>query len=152
MPMEKGYEFTLAIPLIGRLLELQCEVNWCRQVSDDQYFSGSSYQCVSTPQSLILLSAALSEELNRRLHRRYPFVRPVTIDSPDGSSQSTLCRDISRLGIGLIHREPITPGRATLSITSSTGTDIVGTADLRRCNSIGQGWYASGGRFPVEEL
>ena len=152
MPMEEGFEFTLAIPLIGRQLEVQCQVNWCRQVGDDQHFSGNSYHCASTPQTLFLLSAALSDELNRRIHRRYPFIRPVTLENPDGSSQSTFCRDISRLGIGLIHREPIEPGRVTLSITSSTDADIVGTADLRRCKSIGQGWYASGGRFPVEEL
>ncbi len=152
IPLETGCKFTLAIPLIGRVLEIQCETNWCRQVGDHQYFSGNTYQCVTTPQSLLLLSAALSQTLNRRLCQRHPFVRPATLDDMQGNSQPAFCRDVSRLGIGLIHRQPIAPGQFMVSIPSPTGDDIVATADLRHCSPIGLGWYSSGGQFPVEEL
>ncbi len=152
IPLEPGRTFTLTIPLIRRELEIRCESNWCREVVEGQYFSGSAHHCVTTPQNLILLSVALSEKLNRRLHRRYPFVRPVTIDSPDGSSQQAFSRDVSQLGIGLIHREPIESGHFALSVHSATQGTVVATADIRRCTPIGEGWYSCGGRFPLEEI
>ena len=151
-PIEAGSNYTLAIPILGRVLEIQCEANWCNQVGERQYFSGAAYHYRTSPQSLVLLSVALSQDLNRRLHLRYPFVRPVTLKTADGHSQSGFSRDISRLGIGLIHREPLMPGRVVVTLPSHEHGEIEATADIRRCPYLGQGWYASGGRFPVEEI
>ncbi len=147
--LEMGRQFKLSIPLIGRCLEVQCQTKWCSCVGENRYFSGNAYRCTSTPQSFFLLSAVLSEELNRRLQQRFPFFRPATLDSVEGNQQKAFCRDISRSGIGLIHREPVIPGLMVVSISSSSGEDIVGTADIRHCEPMGEGWYTSGGKFPI---
>lgn len=148
--LERGTEFSLTVPMVGRELEIQCESNWCEQVADGQFFSGNAYHCVTTPQSLVLLSAALSQALNRRLYRRYPFVRPVQLEDASGNTVVGFSRDISKSGIGLIHRAAIKPGYASVKLQTAEGEKIRGTADLRRCMSIGEGWYSSGGRFPIE--
>ena len=148
-PLENGSRFTLSMPLIGRNLEVQCKTKWCARLGERWYCSGNAYRCATTPQSLFLLSAVLGDELNRRLHRRYPFFRPVTLEDVQGTRFDAFCRDVSRGGIGFIHRDPIVLGRMVVSIPSSTGEDIVAGADIRRCVAIGQGWYSSGGRFPV---
>jgi hypothetical protein len=150
--LEADTAFQLAVPVIGSVLQLECQVNWCRPVSASHYFSGSVYHCGTTPQTLVWLSAVLSDELNRRLFRRYPFVRQVELAPEDGEAQSAFSRDISRGGIGLIHRQPLPPGPVAVTIPSKAHGELVGTADIQRCRSIGEGWFASGGPFPLEEI
>jgi hypothetical protein len=150
--LERGARFTLTMPMIGRELKVQCETNWCEQVADGHFFSGNAYDYVTTAQSLLLMTAALSQELNRRMHHRFPFVRPASLEDTHGNQHSVYCRDISRGGIGFVHRELLVPGRFTVSLKSVEGAEISGTADLKRCKPLGDGWFASGGRFPLEEL
>lgn len=150
IPLEPGRTFTLTIPLIGRELRMQCETNWCRPITERHHFSGSAHECVWTPQAVMLLSAALSQGLNRRLYRRYSFLRPVKIEGAAGRCQSAFCRDISRHGIGLLHHQPLDPGHAIVTLPSASGTNMTGTVDIRHCSPLCDGWYASGGPFPVE--
>ena len=152
IPLETGGQFTLSISLMGQSLDIQCETKWCSRIGERQYFSGSTYRCASTPQSWLMLSAILGEELHRRYHKRFPFWRAVTVNDIDGKSFAAYSRDISRAGIGLLHRDRITPSRIVLSIPASSGEQIVATADIRRCLPLGQGWYSSGGLFTTAQL
>jgi hypothetical protein len=151
-PLTVGSQFCLRIPLLGKNLELECTAKWCSPMGEHGYSSGSDFCCVSKPQSFLLLSAVLGQELNRRANRRYPFFRPVTVDDAESNDRACFCRDISRSGIGLIHRNPIALGCAVVSLPSSAGAGIIATADIRRCVPIGQGWYSSGGPFPLEVI
>ena len=150
--MDVGCQFVLNIPLLGRSLEISCETKWCSTIGARQCFSGSTYHCASTPQSWLLLSAVLGEALNRRMSRRVPFWRTVTITDGCGTKVAATSRDISRDGIGLLHRDPIKPGRIVVSIPSSVGTAFVATYDVRRSTPLGQGWYASSARLLAQEL
>lgn len=147
MPLDPGDLFTLSVPLIGRLLQLRCETVWCRQVPTDHYFSGCLYRCDSTPQSWMLLSAVLCDDLHRRVSRRFPFARPARLENSWGVVREGFCRDISSSGLGLIHRQPLAPGCWIVSVPSSTAGTIQLPVDIRRCLPIGESWYASGGRF-----
>jgi hypothetical protein len=152
VPLESGDEFTLSIPLIGRNLSLQCRTDWCEPLVDGWYCSGNDYRCSSAPQTLFLLSAVLVDELHRRLQRRYPYFRPVTLENEEGHKCEAFCRDVSQGGIGLIHRESIALGTTLVSMTSERGENVIAGVDIRRCVPIGNGWYSSGGHFPAEDL
>lgn len=144
--------FTLVIPLLGRELELQCETQWCVPITDRWYSSGNDYVCALTPQSLCLWPAILADGLQRRVRRRYPFCRPVKLEDPHGTRREAICRDISQGGISFLHRGPVPLGHVAVSIPSSAGGQLVARANIRHCEPIGDGWYASGGQFPVERV
>ena len=150
IPLETGGQFTLSISLMGRSLDIQCETKWCAGLVNAS-ISAAAPTAVSTPQSWLMLSAILGEELHRRYHQRFPFWRAVTVNDIDGKSFAAYSRDISHAGIGLLHRDRITPSRIVLSIPASSGEQIVATADIRRCLPLGQGWYSSGGLFTTAQ-
>ncbi len=147
-----GDQFTLAIPLLGRSLELHCQTDWCVPITDRWYSSGNDYTCAMTPQSLCLWPAVAADGLHRRVRRRYPFCRPVKLEDARGTACEAICRDLSQGGISFLHRGAIPLGLTVVSIPSATGENLVARADIRRCEPIGDGWYASGGRFPVERV
>jgi hypothetical protein len=148
-PLENDSTFTLSIPLMGLKLELQCETKWCTAVGDGEYFSGAVFRCASTPQSFFLLSAVAGEELNRRLAKRSPLFRAVTLEDAQGNPKRAFSRDISPGGIGLLHRHRIPLGTLVIHIPSSQGPDIVTSVDIRRCEPAGDPWYLSGGEFAI---
>lgn len=149
MALEPDAPFTLYIPLLGQQLQLHCCTSWCEHVDENCYFSGSVYDTISTPGTLLLLSAVLSDDLHRRLHRRYPLVRPARLESINGAPCDAFCRDVSQSGMGFISRSPIEPGTYTASIKLAGHGTISGDVELRRCDAIGQGWFCSGGRFSL---
>ncbi len=140
-------EFVVYIPILGRELELHCRNEWCACLRNGRYYSGNAYRCATTPQSIFLLSAVVSEKLNRRVHRRYPLFRSVVLEDLHGKRTEAFCRDVSRQGIGFVHRESIVPGTVVVTMESSMGSEVMATAELERCVAIGQGWFASGGPF-----
>jgi len=147
VPLEPGMEFCVTIPLVGAELEIECEANWCQQVGKNQYFSGNAYQAALTPQSLLLISAALSQELNRRLQRRYTFVRPAVFEGSSGHEDTVFSRDISQVGIGFVHRHelPLGPSQVVIQLSSDASATL--QVDVRRCTPLSNNWYASGARF-----
>ncbi len=149
-PLEIGGEFALKIPLLGYHLELHCTTQWCSCLGECRYFSGSGFRCASTPQSLFLLSAVMGEKLNRRVHRRFPLFRPAELEDANGKKTAGFSRDVSRSGLGFVHRDPVAPGHTVVSLESSAGATIVSTVNIDRCVGIGHGWYSSAGRFSEE--
>lgn len=147
-----GHQFTLVMQLLGRDLEFQCQTQWCVPITDRWYSSGNDYACAMTPQSLCLWPAILADGLQRRVQRRYPFYRPVTLEDARGATCAAICRDISLGGISFLHRGAIRLGHTVVSIPTSAGDQLVARANIRRCEPIGDGWYTSGGQFPVERV
>lgn len=83
---------------------------------------------------------------NRRTQRREAFHRPATIILSSGAEIQAYTRDLSRDGIGLVHRKPVETGRAEIVIQLTVACCVRVTADIIWCGPH-QGNYASGARF-----
>ena len=138
---------TVKLRATVRQIRLVCETKWCRQAGDKCFLSGVSFCEVTFGSSLTLMSAVIREELSRRMQQRYPFFHATTIRGGHGTEQTAFCRDISRSGIGLLHRQPIELGRAVLNIADSEGDDQEVSLDVRWCQPAAQDWYLSGAQF-----
>lgn len=100
------------------------------------------------------LNAALRELLHdplwdRRGERRLPYFGPVTLTFPldPQAPRSAFVRDLSPVGIGLVHLMPLEPGRMTVALPLPAGQDLILLAELSWCRDYGNGWYSSGGRL-----
>lgn len=93
--------------------------------------------------------------VERRSKVRYPFFRPVVLesDSPTKRSLSAFTRDISRNGVGLLHSMPLDLAEFRLRIPSEFGNQTTLRTRLVWCRPCGEGWYVSGGEFlgPVDD-
>jgi hypothetical protein len=98
-----------------------------------------------------LINEAYQEDRkDRRDAARYPFCRRVMVLFPGGSpnpSCTAFCRDISTLGIGLLHDVALTPGEIELAIPSKRGYTVQVRVRILWCQPCGDGWYTSGGLF-----
>ena len=100
------------------------------------------------------LNAALRQLLHnpaweRRSAPRLPYFGPVSISSPDGPELdvSAFARDLSAVGIGLVHLMPLDRGEVVITLPLHTGEDLVLHTEIVWCRDYGNGWYSSGGRF-----
>ncbi|HEX5446299.1 MAG TPA: PilZ domain-containing protein [Pirellulales bacterium] len=84
---------------------------------------------------------------DRRAEVRYAFFRPVSIEQDDGHRYSAFTREISETGIGLIHNMDLNEGEVEIAIRSDCGYEIRVRTEMVWCQSCGEGWYISGGRF-----
>jgi hypothetical protein len=95
-----------------------------------------------------LLDEARAQELaDRRAEMRHPFFAPVDVRIDDTSHLSAFSREISPLGIGLLHNEPLAPETVTLRLRGPGGTTLAVQTQILWCRPCGEGWYLSGGRF-----
>jgi hypothetical protein len=92
------------------------------------------------------LEAEGSGAAERRSAERTPFFGPAQIELDNGDVHSGFTRDLSTPGIGLLHPMAIEPGEITVHIPLQSGTLSQRTLILW-CQDVGDGWYASGGRF-----
>ena len=90
------------------------------------------------------------DEQEQRQEFRLPFFRPATVTRQDGTTHQVFTRDISRLGIGLLHKMPIEPGLVTVAVQLRTGTTVDFEAELLWCDATRSNRYASGARFLSE--
>lgn len=90
--------------------------------------------------------AAKRDDLNRRLHARHTFRYPVTL-SRGGVEIIGMCRDISKTGIGLLQHE-CPPVQGPLTVVIWVAKRML-EFDVEICwrKPVGNGWWASGGRF-----
>jgi hypothetical protein len=86
-------------------------------------------------------------EGDRRSEVRFPLFRPVSIQTDDGRMLAAFCREISTFGIGLVHDAELKLGAVEISISTQQGYAIRVRTHIIWCESCGEGWYASGGRF-----
>ena len=95
-----------------------------------------------------VLSACDGQE--QRQEFRHPFFRPATVTRQDGTTYHVFTRDISRIGIGLLHKMPIEPCLVTVTMQLRTGTSVDFEAELLWCDATRGNRYASGARFLSE--
>jgi hypothetical protein len=56
-------------------------------------------------------------------------------------------RDISAVGIGLLHNVNLVLGKAEVSISTEQGYSVRIRTQILWCTPCGEGWYISGGEF-----
>ena len=86
----------------------------------------------------------------RRSADRKPFVRPIVIATgrDHDSVHHGFSRDISQIGIGMVTRDEWEEGtHAILTIHSLAKRVVRVSAEVRWCQTYGEGWYLSGWRF-----
>ena len=145
-PTEPGGVFAVRAPVATGHLRVDCESKWCSQIADGCFLSGVRFRDVAASVSLSLLSEVIREEVNRRVQQRFPYFRQVAIRCGGKAWQSAFCRDISREGMGLVHKWPLVPGRAIVRISDEEEEHEV-SIDIRWCLPAGQGWFFSGGKY-----
>ena len=95
----------------------------------------------------LIVEAQSKENKDRRRDVRYAFFRPVSIEVDDGHRYSAFSREISASGIGLIHNVELSHGEVEITVSSERGYSIRVRTKIAWCQSCGEGWYISGGRF-----
>ena len=100
-----------------------------------------------------LLACADEKVAERRASRRHPLTRPVLLipAEPTGTplGRGILCmgKEISNMGFGFFHQEPL-PHRYLLA-SFEPSLDFGGKFLMRmkRCRFLGENWYESGAQF-----
>ncbi len=95
----------------------------------------------------LIVEARAALESDRRAEVRYPFFRPVSIELDDGQKYSAFTREISEVGIGLIHNMDLNESEVEISVHSDCGYSIRVRTRIVWCAACGEGWYISGGKF-----
>ena len=95
----------------------------------------------------LIVEAHLENNHDRRHELRYPFFRRVSVHTADGRRYSAFTREISASGVGLIHNMELLSGEVELTIPSERGCSIRVRTRIVWCQSCGEGWYLSGGKF-----
>ena len=85
----------------------------------------------------------------RRAATRSPFFGPVDIgfDGAEFPRFSAFARDISPLGVGLLHLMPLECGEVVVTLRREGQAPLALRTQIIWCEDCGEGWYASGGRF-----
>lgn len=94
----------------------------------------------------ILEGIEKNEDVNLREHERIELNVPAEIQTRRGNIVEAMTREISRHGIGLIHRGSVTPGEVTVKMASDS-RHYTYTVDLEWCTPCSNGMFMSGGRF-----
>lgn len=83
---------------------------------------------------------------NLRHSERIELNVPAEITTQRGNTISAVTREISRDGIGLLHRGAITPGEVSVRMASET-REYTYRVELEWCTPCENGMFISGGRF-----
>jgi hypothetical protein len=94
----------------------------------------------------VLESIEKVETDNLRAHERIELNVPAEIITRRGNTVAAVTREISRLGIGLLHRGSVTPGEVTVRMASET-REYTYRVMLEWCAPCDNGMFMSGGRF-----
>lgn len=94
----------------------------------------------------VLESIGRAEVEHGRSAERLELSVPAEITTMRGNTISAMTREISRFGIGLLHRGSITPGEVTVRMASET-RQFEYRVLLQWCQPCENGMFLSGGRF-----
>jgi hypothetical protein len=94
----------------------------------------------------ILESIGQSPEAHNRSAERLELSVPAEVVTSRGNMVAAMTREISRYGIGLIHRGSVTPGEVTVKLASDT-REFEYRVLLEWCSPCEGGMFLSGGRF-----
>lgn len=94
----------------------------------------------------VLESIEKVDGTNLRTQERIELTVPAEITTTRGNTVSAMTREISRFGIGLLHRGSISPGEVTVKMASESREYSYRVA-LDWCMPCDNGMFMSGGRF-----
>jgi hypothetical protein len=83
---------------------------------------------------------------DQRGNERIELNVPAEVVTRRGNTVEAMTREISRLGIGLLHRGAIAPGEVTVRMASET-RDYTYRVEIEWCTPCENGMFLSGGRF-----
>ena len=98
--------------------------------------------------SELMIRAEAEFNNDRRVEKRFPFFYPVSVQV-DNHRYSAFTREICASGIGLLHSMelPLIEVLVTLA-----GRPQQLRLRIERCESIGEGWYISGGKDVASDV
>ena len=94
----------------------------------------------------VLESIGKSDEDHDRTAERLELSVPAEVTTFRGNTISAMTREISRFGIGLMHKGSITPGEVTIRMASDT-REFEYRVLMEWCRPVENGMFFSGGRF-----
>jgi hypothetical protein len=94
----------------------------------------------------VLENIGKSDVEHGRNAERLELSVPAEVTTSRGNVISAMTREISRFGIGLLHRGPITPSEVTVRMASET-REFEYRVAVEWCQPCSNGMFMSGGRF-----
>lgn len=94
----------------------------------------------------VLESIEQNQFENLRTQERIELNVPAEVTTRRGNVISAMTREISRHGIGLLHRGAVSPGEVVVRMASET-REYTYRVQLEWCTPSGNGMFLSGGRF-----
>lgn len=94
----------------------------------------------------VLESIEKVDGTNLRTHERIELMVPAEVITGRGNTVSAMTREISRHGIGLLHRGVVSPGEVTIKMASESREYTYRVA-IDWCVPCDHGMFMSGGRF-----
>lgn len=94
----------------------------------------------------ILESIGKTSQTHDRSAERLELSVPAEIITQRGNTVAAMTREISRFGIGLLHRGHISPGNVVVRMASET-REFTYHVRLEWCHPADNGMFLSGGRF-----
>ncbi len=94
----------------------------------------------------VLESIGKPEVSNLRTNERLELSVPAEIKTQRGNTISAMTREISRTGIGLLHRGSVSPGETSVRMASET-REFEYRVMIEWCQPCDNGMFMSGGKF-----
>jgi hypothetical protein len=94
----------------------------------------------------VLESIGKSDGVNQRAFDRIELNIPAEVVTSRGNTVAAMTREISRKGLGLLHRGALSPGIVTVTMASDA-REYTYQVKLEWCTPCGNGMFISGGRF-----
>lgn len=98
---------------------------------------------------LVLDSIGKTDFENMRANERLELSVPAEIKTQRGNTISAMTREISRTGIGMLHRGSVSPGLVTVRMASET-RQFEYRVQLKWCSPCDNGMFMSGGKFVTD--
>ena len=95
---------------------------------------------------LVLESIGKPDVTNLRANERLELSVPAEIQTQRGNTISAMTREISRTGIGMLHRGSVGTGETTVRMASET-REFEYRVMIEWCHPCDNGMFMSGGRF-----
>lgn len=96
-------------------------------------------------QSILESIEKVNDDESREVERLELSV-PAEVRTLRGNVISAMTREVSRTGLGLVHRGPVTPGEVTVTMASET-RQFDYRVQIEWCTPCDNGMFISGGRF-----
>ena len=94
----------------------------------------------------VLENIGKGDEEHDRVTERLRLSVPAEVITARGSTVPAMTREISRFGIGLLHRGSVSPGEVTAKMASDT-REYRYIVKLEWCTPCQNGMFMSGGQF-----